>query len=367
VHSVVLPDNANLEAAWGPHLYGVLRGVTPSADQLLVADMTNGTVTSIDVPLGQGERISNAFGYGEEVAPVATDGDWIAVVVWRRVGPQGTGGAPCSSDAGQPLAWRILVAPIDRSTGLPNGQFREVQRGESQRTFTLFGQGEGCSGPRLPRISLAKGRLAYDVEDPSSGRPDGSRIAVHWLDGSKPDLVVPTTSQVVYLALSNVTVAWTESVSDPGTGVQPSWDVQASTDAAQAARVVDLGADPTSFRLSAQIRIDEATITWTRVGENAPDDVWLGSLSADSVRRVSPEAASCEGGGIAGGVLGLLCSSTSAPSQTYILDWSSAADLRVLLGLPSPRKAPLVSEGWLTYEGDAHTIFAIEVGSLRDR
>jgi len=364
LHRLVLPGNAALEAAWGPHLYAVALGDVAGTDRLLVADMTDGSMTRVNLPLSDMEQVTNGFGYWDDVPPMATDGHWLAIVVWHRLGPQGIGGAPCSSDAGQPLAWRILTAPIDGSTGLPSGPFVVAQAGESKRSFTLFGQGEGCSGPRLPRISVADGRLAYDVEDTTSDRPFGSRIAVHWLDGTKPDQVLSTSSQVIYLAISGASVAWTEVATDPGTGGQPSWSVRVSTDPASAATSVALGADPTSFRLPAEVRLDGDTVAWTRVTNDGPDDVWVTSLAAGSPQIVSPTTVSCTAGGLAGGTLGLQCVSVDGSNQNYVLAWSAARDLHVLVGVPPPHRPPLVSNGWLVYDAGSGGIYGMALSAL---
>jgi hypothetical protein len=364
VHSLILPGNATIEAAWGPHLYGVVLGDVATADQLLVADMTNGSINQVDLPLTNGEHVTNGFGYWDEVPPVATEGHWLAIVVWHRLGPQGIGGAPCSSDSGQPLAWRILTAPIDSSTGLPSGPFVVAQVGESKRTFTLFGQGEGCSGPRLPRISVADGRLAYDTEDATSDRPFGSRITLHSLDGTRPDQVLSTSSQVIYLGISGTTVAWTEVATDPGTGGQPAWSVRVSTDPASAARSVGLGADPTSFRLPAEIRLDGDTVAWTRIRLDLPDDGWVTSLTGGSPRIVSPPSVSCTAGGLAGGTLGLQCVSADGTNQNVVLAWSAVRDLHVLVGVPPPQRPPLVSNGWLVYDAGSQAISGMTLSAL---
>ena len=147
----------------------------------------------------------------------------LVVMTWRRLGPTGQRATPCSTDSNQPLAWRVLLLPL--SAGRPAGAQRVIDQGVNRLVFEPPGFGEYCTGPLIPRVVGAGGQIAYAVESLSAATPAGARITIRRLSDGRVTRTVATANQVVSLALSKTSVAWSESENTMTTS-HPSWAVR---------------------------------------------------------------------------------------------------------------------------------------------
>ena len=177
-----------------------------------------------DVRTGADRRIRLDLGAGERIAGVVTDGASLAVLAWHRINPIASGSVPCRGDESHPLTWRLLVAPLDN--GLVAGPFSVLDSGVSRLVFTPAKVGEYCSGPLIPAVAVASGRIAYAVEDVTATRPAGSRVLVRSLPSGALERAIATRLQVFALAISSTTLAWVESANaGPSASRDVAWRV----------------------------------------------------------------------------------------------------------------------------------------------
>ncbi len=205
--------------SWGPHLYlqsggyqtgdGSTFTVVPLT--LSVLDITTKVETPVDVPLASDEM----------PALLRTDGAYLVVEAYRRLGPPGGDNNACPPELTQPVAWRILAAPVDQD-GVPSGPFTVLDSGTASRVFTPGArQGDPCALVVPPSIDVADGRVAYAVEAPTAANPWATRLIVRRLADRAVvrQEVAPATIQ--WLGLSGDVLAWAEqadaSVSSSGT------------------------------------------------------------------------------------------------------------------------------------------------------
>lgn len=153
-------DGTGPTAARGSLVY-----VTGEA-RVFAADLLTGASRTTDLPLLAGEL----------VAQVAANEDELVMVAWRPLGPPGQPGAPCGSDVGQPVAWRLLVLSLGLD-GLPEPPARVLATGVATRAFT-YPLGPACTGPIAPSMALIGADVAIAVDAPSASAPWASGIRI---------------------------------------------------------------------------------------------------------------------------------------------------------------------------------------------
>ncbi len=270
-------------ATWGSRAYTVDEPLRSGRASLLVTDLAVGATTHTAVPLLAGETTVPPDGFADPATIVAADAHWLAVVVWKRLGPTGGDvGTPCSGHEEQPVAWRLLVTALDPATGRPAGAFRVLDHGTNSHPFTLPGQGEGCGGPRTPRVSLDGDEIAYTVEETGAATSFATRIEVRTLPAGSLVRSLERPQEVLVVALSGGLLAW-QPLNHPDAGV---W-------------VEQLGASP---------------------------------------EQVVPPRPTCWLGGATAGWVGMCCVPTGYQAESYTpyqpVVWSPATGLRQLAGLP---------------------------------
>ncbi len=349
-----MPGNRAL-ATWSSRTYTVDEPPRSGRASLVVTDLVSGTSARTAIPLLAGETTVPPDGLWDPATIVAVDAHWLAVVVWRRLGP--TGGpiaVPCSGHEEQPVAWRLIVAALDPATGQPAGTFRVLDHGTNTHPFTLPGQGEGCGGPRTPRVSLDGDEIAYTVEETGAATPFATRIEVRTLPAGSLVRSVERPQEVLFVALSGGNVAFTES-QDASTMPNPTWSVGLSTAAHAVPTVVVSGTQDPGYIAPPVIALDGDLLAWQLL--NRPEEgVWIERIGASPV-QVVPSRLTCWLGGATAGWVGMGCYPTGYQTDSFMpyqpVVWSAATGLRQLAGLPSliVGAAPSLGGGWLTADG----------------
>ena len=345
---VSLPASDSVSSqVWGSRYYvadwtAVDAGLQPtgSATSILrYGDVSTGKTGTVPLPLTAAELagIRNKLVGGG--FSVATEGSNVAVVVSYLLAPPGQLGIPCSSNSGAPIAWRILIAAIDQSTGAP-GTFSVMASGHSQVAFRPMG-GEGCDTVSAPLVALSGGRIAYNIEAPTAGHPLASTIMLHALGAGAPDRQIQTLAMPIGLQLSGTNVAWLES--DGGTVVP----LRVST-AAQPAPV-DVDSIDTTGRTAnwtmPRISLDGDRIAWERP---ATGELLLESIGS-SATRISPSGVACLLGGSDAGQVLLMC----YPGDPFLgngnlVIWSSSTGLQLVRGYsPGADGFSWLRDGWV--------------------
>jgi hypothetical protein len=300
---------------WGPRVYGVEEPVNAGPASVVTTDLMSRTTTRVRIPLLAGETAQPPDGFADPATVLATDGRWLAVVVWRRLGPTGgQGGVPCSGREGQPVAWRLLVAPLDSSVGTVAGSFRVIDQGTNRHEFVLPGQGEGCGGPRTPRVALSNGEIAYTLEKSGAATPYATDIDVRSLPGGSLVRVVHRADEVINVALSGGTIAFTESQNALGEAPNPQWAIRLSTSAHPSPITILAGAQDPGYVEPPVIALDGNLLAW-QLPNQAERGVWVERLGTAAV-QVVPHSTTCWLGGVSAGWVGLGCVPTprSSPS-----------------------------------------------------
>jgi hypothetical protein len=156
-------------------------------------------------------------------------------------------GIPCSGNEGQPIAWRIEVARLGPN-GLPATAWQRIDGGLATRGFRPPDAGEYCDGPQVPSLALAGGWVAYAVEAPTVLDPGGSRVLVRSVADGALVRTYDAPEEVLLVALSVTSVAWSETANELLGARAPSWRlVQATIDRGQP-RTVPIGVEPTPAR-----------------------------------------------------------------------------------------------------------------------
>ena len=343
-------------ATWGSRTYTVDEPLRSGHASLVVTDLASGTSGRTVIPLLAGETTQPPDGFADPATVLATDAHWLAVVIWKRLGPVGGEvGTPCSGHEGQPVAWRLLVVPLDPATGRPAGAFRVLDQGTSAHPFTLPGQGEGCGGPRTPRVSLDGDVIAYTVEETGlGGTPFATRIEVRALPAGSLLRSVERPQEVLFVALSAGTLAYTES-QDASTVPNPRWSVGLSTAAHPAPTVVVAGAQDPGYVAPPVIALDGDLLAWQLLNQHGRG-LWVERIGG-SPEQVVPARLTCWLGGITTGWVGMGCAPTGYQAESYTpyqpVVWSPATGLRQLAGLPAltVSSAPSLGGGWLVADG----------------
>jgi hypothetical protein len=360
-------------ASWGPHVYGV-----ESADGgigVVHVDVSRGRTTTTAVrpnALIARYGFDPPYGFADVPTILATDGRWLALVVWRRLGPRvEPGSVPCVGDEDQPIEWRLLVAPLDPKDGEVAGAFTLLDQGTNRQLFDLPAQGEGCVGPRTPRVSVSDGRIAYTREDSRAGHPVASRIVVRALPGGAIVRQLRRPDQVVYVRLSGDSLAFTES--DNG-GQNPRWAVRVSTAAHPDPVEIVAGAAYPNFLAPPIIALDDDLLAW-QVPSAVEQGVWASRLGS-APQRLPTGGLACLLGGVTSGWIGLGCLATEVgpgdARPVFAALWSASTGLRQLTGLPADTidAEPGIAGGWLVASGvstvgHARALFGVRLDALR--
>ena len=340
---------------WGSRYYSagwtaVDAGLKPTSNATAILryeDVSAATAGSVPLPLTQAELVGLRTNIGGGFR-VATDGSSVAVVVWYRLGPLGQQYVPCASNAGAPIAWRILVAPIDQSTGRP-GTFSEIAGAQSKVAFSPFGSGEGCDTVAAPLVSLSGGRIAYNIENATVGRPLASTIVVRSLAGGVPEREVATPAMPIRLGLSGTNVAWLESDGNVvlslriSTAAHPApADVEAMTGSGQTGPAGDIP----------RFSLEGDQIAWESYETGK---VFVESIGG-SAAQISPSGAVCYLNGMDAGTVLLSCADDPAFSGLggTLVVWSQAAGLQLVQGYPAAASGfSWLSNGWVATETDS--------------
>ncbi len=252
------------------------------------------------------------------------------------------------------MAWRLLVAPLDPATDRPAGAFRVLDQGTNTHPFTLPGQGEGCGGPRTPRVSLSGDEIAYTVEESAGATPFATRIEVRALPAGSLVRSVERPQEVLFVALSGDALGFTES-QDMSTVTNPRWSVGLSTAAHPDPTVVVAGTMDPGYVAPPVIGFDGDLLAWQPL--NHPEEgVWVERLGSPAV-QVVPSRLTCWLGGVTTGWVGMGCYPTGHQTDGYMpyqpVVWSPRTGLRQFAGLPRliVSSAPSLGGGWLSADG----------------
>ena len=352
---------------WGSRYYVadwtvVDAGLQPTSTAIAsirYGEASTGKTGSVPLPLTAAELAGIRTKFVGGGFSVATDGSNLAVVVWYRLGAPGDQGIPCGSNSGAPIAWRILVAPIDQSTGTP-GTFSAVAGGQSKVAFRPTSIGEGCDTVAAPLVALSGGRIAYNIEAPTAGHPLASTIMLHALGVGAPDRQIQTLAMPIGLQLSDTNVAWVES---DGSTVVP---LRVST-AAQPAPV-DVDSIDTTGRTGnwtmPRISLDGDRIAWERP---ATGEVLLESIGG-SATRISPSGVACVLGGSDAGQVLIMC----YPGDPFfgngnLVIWSSSTGLQLVQGYAAGANGfSWLSNGWVATEGGSFPAYGVSFFRVSD-
>lgn len=341
---------------WGPRVYGVEEPVNAGPASVVITNLMSRTTTRVRIPLLAGETAQPPDGFWDPATVLATDGRWLAVIVWRRLGPSGgQGGVPCSGHEGQPVAWRLLVAPLSSSDGTVTGAFQVITYGTSRHEFVLPGQGEGCGGPRTPRVALSDGVIAYTVEESGAATPYATDIDVRSLPGGSLVRVVRRADEVINVALSGGALAFTESQNALDESANPQWAIWFSTSAHPSPIPLLAGAQDPGYVEPPVIALDGNLLAW-QLPNQAERVVRVERLGSAAV-QVVPHSTTCWLGGVSAGWVGLGCFPTGHQGPSYLpiqpVVWSTSTGLRQLAGVPHLvlNTAPALSDGWLLADG----------------
>ncbi len=314
------------------------------AKHLYVADVGGGSVREVPVPLQGYEAIASA---------IESSGA-LVVLVWQH-----TGGQPatrpmtapgCWSDASSPIEWRLLAVAVG-SDGLPSGAWRTLDAGTATRKFQSPQQmAAGCDEAMLPAIAVSGGRVAYDVDHPTSQFPAGSAIRIRSLSGGTLERTIDTQSQVERLALSASSVAWTESPNADAPGGPTQWRVMRAPLASGAASTVALGTLGQSwFGPPLYLVLDGDAVVVAEGGGGTNASATL-RVQGGSLEVLNPDSAvSCVPLAASSGMVILRCGTEGR--NDGITAWSAASGLRLLAGTPTPNIwSEQLGDGWFAWQ-----------------
>ncbi len=343
VLTVTNPQGVHLAAAQAWSAY-VFFSDGAGSGTLQHVDMRTGARSEIAVPLIAGEVL-------DEFTPVVTDGQWLVMRVWHRLGPPAEALVPCPTDLTQPQAWRILVAPIDLD-GMPSAPFSVFAAGTSERLIAPAPGSPGCEQPSLPNIAISRGEIAYDVEAPTATTPLASTIVVRALaDGT----VVGTIAADVppaQLLLDAETVIWTEAadVSADPNGRWHAW--MSSADASFPTLAVPMDDATLAMPGPPEREVGGGAVAWTYRPDylQSTGTVWHVYGSDRTPRQVSPSGLACQLGAESGYTVVLTCSRPpDLPDRVVV--WDPGMGLVAISGLNPPAPPLVTSRNVLVGEG----------------
>ncbi len=315
--------------SWGPHVYLQAGGYRTGdgstlkiiAPKLSVLDITTKVEMAIDLPVADDELS----------AQIRTDGSNLVVEVYRRLGPPGSDTTPCPTELVQPMAWRILAAPLG-DDGVPSAPFSVLDSGTASRIFTPGGeQGVPCAMTLLPTMDVADGLVAYAVETPTTANRWATRVIMRrLLDGAivRQDTASAT---VPWLGLSSGVLAWTQEsdASVSSTETSGLW-VALPLDAPARTVSIPAGAVGPSapWFLMAGGSLLYASFDASGV---EPPTIWRLDPDTGTAMQLSPpEGRYCSPVGASSSVVFVGCNSDNGSSTTFV--WRPGHDWIVLDG-----------------------------------
>jgi hypothetical protein len=328
------------------------------------------TKGSIPLAFTKGEL---AWESGPPKPNVYWDSKYLAIVTSDPLGDVGGIGCPAQEP---PLAWRILVAPLDAS-GVPKGPTVLATGVNREQAMPPLEVGEGaCWGPSEPYVQIDGSLIVYSHEQATKQHPFGSEILIRSLsDGSTVrDISVPDV--VDNFELSGTTLVWIE---DAGTGTVAKLPLWISTEAHPDPANVLTWSTPPDFANSdnynfwyyPQYGLAGNLLAWDG---SSTGKVWLRDLSTDQPSQISPSGASCTLEAFDGSEALFACASdSSAPwspafSPDWLVFWSSTGGLRFVQGVAflSPTSADFhVSNGLVRiHDQDTGTYWTIPKSAL---
>ena len=343
----------------GPFLY---RATYPRAHpaSLFVADAGGGSERRVAIPTLASEGIEDTL----------VEDSWIVLLVSHRVGSiVPIPAAPCSGDEGEPIAWRILAAPLGID-GLPSAAWKVLDQGIARRAFRIPSAGEYCDGPLVPPIALAAGQVAYGVESPGAIR--ASTVLVRSVASGAIVRRYDVSNEVYQVTLSANAVAWSETTNELVDGRRPDWRLMTVPIASETPHVVSVGITAGPHHLfPPHLLLDGVAVVasldlsgvWGTVVR--VDGTHIQVLYAGTTRR------DCEAAGVELGLVVLSCDD-SGVGQAWIALWSASGGLRAL-GVPHRTgggNAILLNDPWMLYTGydvaqQQTWLVALPVSSLR--
>jgi hypothetical protein len=347
------PDSVSVQV-WGSRYYTVdwKTVIAPPEEPLMGAtailrygDASTGKAASVALPLNSAELAGMTNPDVGGGFSVAADGSHVAVVVWYRLAAiSGPGAIPCASNAGSPIAWRILVAPIDPLTGAP-GAFTAIASGHSQIAFRPMG-GEGCDTVAAPLVALSGDQIAYNIEAATGSHPLAGTILLHSLAGGTPNRQIQTTAMPIGLRISGTNVAWLES--DGTTSLL----LRLSSAVNREPALVDTIEMPGGAWSIPKFNLDGDRIAWEK---HATSEV-LAETMGGTATRISPSGVACLlGGSEAGNVLLMCYPGDPMWGNGDLVIWSSTEGPRLVAGYaPGADGVSWLSNGWVATEGGGY-------------
>ncbi len=302
-------STGNIDASWGPHVY-MHDGGYPFDDEDGTTGMVPLELSVFDLADGSSRAIESPLTDEEELAVALTDGRYLVLEAFRRPGPPpSASNIGCPPEIAQPMAWRLLAAPLG-TDGAPTAPFRVLDSGTASRVFSPAGvEGVTCPATVLPAVAVANEGVAYAVEAPAGGYPWATRISIRRLSDGTAVRTASTRATVEWLGLDEGIVAWTERedasvTSEDGVLLQ----VIAPLDAAVQTLPLPAG--------DGQLAWDTFTTTGGGIVSSAGDQpgvalssvYWLDPASG-AAERISPAGAACWLGGAGDGMAIMSCDS----------------------------------------------------------
>lgn len=314
----------------GPFLYD---STGAKGARLFVVDVHGGSVREIPLPATPRRQ-----------SQVALDGDTLVAEIWGHTGPApAEPGVPCSGDEGQPLAWRLLAARVG-ADGLPAEAWRTIDTGTAERPYRPPHVGEWCNPTMAPPFAVAAGRIVYAVEASTAGAPEASTVLVRAIADGAVERTYPAARQVTGLALSESTVAWTQSANELIDGEEtPDWQLMRATlDANSASAVSPVASEtqvwPPGILLDGDGVVVSDDRTVVRVGSSGSATIDPGAPGRD-----------CIASAIDRGLVALGCSDQAGNRWTAV--WTNETGIRAI-GDPRLGLGPAgFHDGWLFVEG----------------
>jgi hypothetical protein len=352
VRRVLVPDSFPIQEtyAWGAHAY-LLGGTGGSvANRLFVVDLASQSDRTVSLPVGS-----------DQVGSLAVDGDVLAFVAWHHSGPAGQPGAPCDSNVGQPIVWRLLVARL-AADGLP-GAFHEVARGTETRRFT-DPVGPLCTGPQVPIVAVAGSQVALAVDAPTRAQPWASTIRRFDADGVATGTGIAVPGVVVSLSAVEGFMAWTVTTGAPpnaqGLAPPPTWSVGYALAGSDVASMIPGAGPGDGWWGPPTVAADDGLVWWA-----AFPGSWASGPSGTQVIRAtsipgsgSPTATATD---VLGSLTGLDCRLDGAGSGQALLFCAPAAGQPGAFLLVRPSTAlqfadpsmagPVLAHDWLVWTG----------------
>jgi hypothetical protein len=359
------PDSVSTQV-WGSRYYlvdwtAVDDGLAPTSSATAIiryGDIATGKAASVPLLLTSAElagikspRVGGGFS-------VAADGSHVAVVVWYRL-QSGSLAIPCPSNYDTPISWRILVAPLDPSTGAP-GTFAAIASGHSKIAFRPTTIGEGCDTVSAPDIALSGDLIAYNIEAATAGHPLAGTILLHSLSGGSPDRQIQTDAMPMGLRVSDTNVTWLESDGNP---VVPLRLSTASHPAPVLVEAMDATNSDGNWRMP-RFSLDGDRIAWE---EPATGEVLMETIGG-SATRISPTGVACLlGGSEAGNVLLMCYPGDPFWGNSDLVIWSSTAGPQLVAGYPAGADgASWLSNGWVATEASGYPSSGVTFFRLSD-